>query len=85
MGSLLERGVRFAAYPNDHPPRHIHGYYEGVLVIVELLEDGQVGLADRVDAIRPTGAKRSAARKILQAAAARHQDLIALWGRAHEG
>jgi Domain of unknown function (DUF4160) len=79
----MERGIRFCAYPNDHQPRHVHGMYEDVVVIVSLLENA-VRLADRSDAIRPAGAKKSAVRKILNAAADRHEDLIALWEKAHE-
>lgn len=77
--------IRFSAYSNDHLPRHVHGYYEEVLVIVDLLDDGNVDLADRSDPIRPAGAKKSAIRKILRAAGDNYDALTALWEKAHEG
>jgi hypothetical protein len=44
-------GVRFKLYPEDHLPRHAHGLYAGIEVIVDLGADGTVTLADREDAI----------------------------------
>jgi hypothetical protein len=51
-------GVRFVAYSNDHPPRHVHGFAGGTEAIVDLRLDGTVALAERNDAIRPANAKR---------------------------
>jgi hypothetical protein len=53
MGSLRFKGVRFVAYPNDHPPRHIHGFTGETEVIINLQLDGYVSQADRQDAVRP--------------------------------
>lgn len=83
MGSLSFDGIRFVVYSNDHPPRHVHGFLAETQVIVDLLEDGNVALADRADAIRPGNAKRSDVRKILNAAAEHFDELAALWKGIH--
>jgi len=83
VGSLSFDGIRFVVYSNDHPPRHVHGFLAETQVIVDLLEDGNVALADRADAIRPGNAKRSDVRKILNAAAAHFDELAALWKGIH--
>ena len=50
MGSLRFDGVRFVAYPQDHEPVHVHGFYAEVEVIVELREAArEVALAGRPD------------------------------------
>jgi len=67
VGSKTFDGVRFAAYSNDHLPPHVHGYYAGVRVIIEL-KDGFVDLANRRDAVTPPGAKRSDVNYILRTA-----------------
>lgn len=85
MGSTKYAGIRFSAYPNDHPPRHVHGSYDGAVAIVELREGGEVALAARKDAIRPGNAKRTAVTKILATAAIHYDELIELWEKAHEG
>ena len=36
MGSLRFDGVLFVAYPQDHEPRHVHGFYAETEAIVEL-------------------------------------------------
>jgi len=81
--SLRSGGVRFVAYLNDHPPRHVHGFAGETQVIVDLRMDGTVGLADRDDAIRPANAKRSDVRKILHAAADHFEELVGLWEAIH--
>ncbi|GGA63567.1 hypothetical protein GCM10011507_13980 [Edaphobacter acidisoli] len=53
-------------------------------VIVDLLEDGNVALANRRDAIRPANAKRSDVKKILRSAAEHFDDLVALWEKTHD-
>ena len=83
MGSLTLGGVRFFVYTNDHPPRHVHGFSSNAEVIVDLLANGDVALADRWDAIRPANAKRSDVRKILKAAAEHFSQLAALWEGIH--
>lgn len=66
----MERGIRFCAYPNDHQARHVHGMYDGAVVISELLENA-VCLADRADGVLPAGAKKPAVTTILKAAVRR--------------
>jgi restriction endonuclease len=82
--SLKCGGVRFVAYLNDHPPRHVHGFASETQAIVDLRSDRTVALANRADAIRPANAKRSDVKKILQAAAANFDELVALWESIHE-
>jgi hypothetical protein len=80
--SLRFGGVRFVAYSNDHPPRHVHGFYGETEVIIDLRADGNIALADREDAVRPANAKRSDVRKILKTAAENFEELAALWETA---
>jgi hypothetical protein len=54
MASIRFNGVRFTAYTMDYEPRHVHGFYADVEVIVDLRPDGRVSLANRTDAIRPS-------------------------------
>jgi Domain of unknown function (DUF4160) len=84
MSSLRCGKVRFAVHPQDHSPRHVHGYCAETAVIVELREDGDVDLADRCDAIRPGNAKKSDVRSILDEAAEHFDELVALWEAMHE-
>ena len=84
MVSLRVSGVRFVAYSNDHPPRHVHGFAGDTEAIVELRFDGTVALARRDDAVRPANAKRSDVKKILRAAAGHFEELAALWEAIHE-
>ncbi len=86
MGSLDDGGVKFMAYPQDHEPRHVHGFIGGIggpEVIVELKAEGIVDLAVRVDAVQ--GANRGEVRKVLAAADRRFADLVALWDAMHDG
>ncbi len=83
MGSLRFDGIRFIVYSNDHPPRHVHGFLAETEAIVDLLKDGSIALALRPDAIRPSGAKRSDVKKILNSAAAHFDELIVLWESIH--
>jgi len=76
--SLRFAGVRFVAYSNDHPPRHVHGFTGETEAIVELQRT--VALARRGDAVRPANAKRSDVKKILRAAAEHFEELAALMG-----
>jgi hypothetical protein len=77
--SLRVDGVRFVAYSNDHPPRHVHGFSREAEAIVDLRMDGTVEIAKRNDAIRPGNAKRSEVKKILSAAALHFEELVELW------
>ncbi len=76
-------GVRFKIYPQDHEPRHVHGLYGGIEVIVDLLADGTVRLARRKDAVQPGNAKRSDVRKILNAAAEYFDAIVVAWREMH--
>jgi len=76
-------GVLFVAYPQDHEPRHIHGFYGEVEVIVDLLPDRMVSLADRPDSIRPSNAKRNSVRHVLNSAAENYDELVRLWVEMH--
>jgi len=80
--SLRFDGVRFVAYSNDHPPRHVHGFAGETEAIVDLRPNGTVALAKRDDAIRPANAKRSEVKKILSTAALHFEELVELWEEA---
>ena len=83
MGSVRLDGVRFTAYPMDHHPRHVHGFYGEVEVIVDLPQSKKALLASRTDAVKPSNGSRSDARHIL-AVAVRHFDkLVSLWEKHH--
>jgi len=83
VASIRFAGVLFVAYPQDHSPRHVHGFVDETEVIVDLRPDRTVALADRPDAIRPGNAKRSSVRRILNTAAVYFDELIALWEKMH--
>jgi len=83
MGSLRFEGVRLTAYTMDHEPRHVHGFYAEVEVIVDLRRDGNVSLADRTDAIRPRKGSKSDVRRVLAVAARHFDELAALWEKHH--
>ena len=83
MASIRFDGVRFVVYSNDHPPRHVHGFLGETEVIIDLRTDGNVGLAERGDAVRPANAKRSDVRRILRTAAQYFVFLTAFWEKVH--
>lgn len=84
MGSVRFDGVRFIAYPEDHEPIHVHGFYAETEAIVELREGARtVALASRSDAVRPGNAKRADVKRIVNVAAAHFDRLIELWRDAH--
>ncbi len=83
MPSRRFGAATFVVYPQDHRPRHVHGFLGETEVIVDLLAGGEVALADRVDAIRPGNAKKSDVRKILARAAEDFEELAELWGKVH--
>lgn len=83
VASVRFGSVLFVAYPQDHTPRHVHGFLEETEAIVDLCTDRTVQLADRPDAIRPGNAKRSSVRKILNCAADYFDELVALWEKMH--
>jgi len=83
VGSYQFDGVTFRVYPEDHDPPHVHGRYHGIVVILELSEDGRVRLADRDDALRPGDAKKNHLRRTLKVANQLYDDLMELWEEAH--
>ena len=83
MASIRFDGVRFVAYTMDHEPRHIHGIYAEVEVIVDLGSDGNVSLAKRTDAVRPSNGSKSDVRHVLETAAAHFDELVSLWEKHH--
>jgi hypothetical protein len=84
VGSVRFEGVRFVAYPQDHEPVHVHGFYAETEVIVDLREAArEVALAERNDAVRPGNASRSDVKHILQVAANHFDVLMELWKDAH--
>jgi hypothetical protein len=83
VASLRFDKVWFIAYPQDHEPRHVHGFAGETEVIVDLRIDGDIALADRPDCLRPANAKRSDVRAILKAAAEHFDELVLLWERMH--
>lgn len=84
MASVRLSGVLFVAYPQDHVPRHVHGFFEEAEVIVDLRSGNTVALAERADAIRPGNAKRNSVRRVLQIAAEHFDELVELWEKMHE-
>lgn len=67
----------------DHEPRHVHGFYAGVEVIIDLRADGKVTLAYRTDAIRPSNGSKSDVRHVLKVAAWHFEELAFLWEKHH--
>jgi len=84
LASVRLSGVLFVAYPQDHVPRHVHGFAEEAEVIMDLRNDRRVALAHRPDAIRPGNAKRSSVRRVLRVAAEHFDELVRLWEKMHE-
>ena len=83
MGSKTYEGVRFSVYPKDHEPPHIHGTTAGVVVIMDLLPNGKIKLAERWDAVTPSNAPRNIQSKIRRVATRNVEELILLWERTH--
>jgi hypothetical protein len=57
--------------------------YAEVEVIVDLRRDGNVALANRTDAVRPSNGSKSDVRYVLTVAAAHFDELVALWEKHH--
>jgi hypothetical protein len=83
VSSVRIGGIIFQIFPVDHEPRHVHALYAGIALIVDLLDDRTVALANRPDRISPGNAKRSDVKKILRVAAAHFDELVAAWERMH--
>lgn len=75
--------VTFRACPQDHEPRHVHGSVGKTRVIVNLLKNGTVDLAERGDSVRPGNAKKSDVKKVLKSAAENFTELVKLWDKMH--
>ncbi len=75
--------VRFRVYPQDHLPRHVHGFIGSGEVIVDLRVDGSVALAERRDAV--CHVTHAEVRKVLAAAASAFDQLAAEWETMHNG
>ncbi len=82
MGTVRQGEVRFRIHPQDHEPRHAHGLIGSGRVIVDLRADGSVALAKRKDAVR--NATESEVRKVLNAAAAAFDLIIAEWEKMQD-
>jgi hypothetical protein len=67
----------------DHGPRHVHGFYADVEVIVDLRPDGKVSLANSTDAIRASNGSKSDVRHVLLVAARHFDELAFLWEKHH--
>jgi hypothetical protein len=63
----------------------VHGFLAETQVIVDLLSNGNVAVANRKDVVRPSDAKRSDVRKILTDAALNFEVLATLWEGIHGG
>ncbi|MGA7832330.1 MAG: DUF4160 domain-containing protein [Terracidiphilus sp.] len=83
MGSLRFDGVRFTVYTMDHAPRHVHGFYAELEVIVDLRLDGAVSLARRKYAVRSGNGSVADIRHVLTVAAKHFEKLAALWEKHH--
>jgi hypothetical protein len=83
VGSRTFDGVRFAAWSHDHDPPHIHGYYAGVEVILDLVaEKEEIVLADRRKRVIPSNAKKSDINRIVRAANDHADAIFKLWEEA---
>jgi len=83
VGSKTFDGVRFLAWTDDHLPPHIHGFYAGVAVVLELdFEKRDIRLARRRDRIRPADAKKADVNHIRRAALKYRYELFKLWEEA---
>jgi hypothetical protein len=83
VASLRFGNVWFIAYPQDHAPRHVHGFTGETEAIIDLRINGDVTLAVRRDCIRPGKAKRSDVQRILRSAAEHFEELVSLWEKMH--
>ena len=83
VSSLRCGRVLFRIYPQDHEPRHVHGFIGNTEVIVDLGMDGAVRLAVRSDGVRQGDAKRSDVHAVLDTAAENCDELVLLWEKMH--
>ena len=83
MGSLRVDGAKFRCYSHDHLPPHVHAFYAGHQVMIELLADGTVRVAKRTDAVS-RGTSASDVRYLLDLAHIYSAELNALWRSIHD-
>lgn len=62
---------------------HVHGSYAEMVVIVDLLPDSRVRVANRKDAIRPANGSKADARQVLAVAAEHYSELVTRWEKHH--
>jgi len=67
-------GFAFGIYLNDHPPAHVHVYYSGGSVVVELE-------SERFRDVR--GMSKADVNAAVRLARAHHAELIAKWKLLH--
>ncbi len=80
VGSKTYDGVRFSAWVDDHDPPHVHGFYAGIAVILELdFRQRSIRLANRGDRVKPRNAKRADVNHVLHSARKYRHDLFDLW------
>lgn len=81
MGTIRVGEVRLSVYSNDHEPRHAHAEIGSGEVIIDLLDGGNVALANRKNARR--NVTDSEVRKALDAANRAYAQLVQLWEKTH--
>ncbi len=83
MGTKKFNGIWFFCYSHDHLPPHVHGEANGVAIILELLANGTVVIANRRDAVTPFNAPKNQVRRIRRTAVKQYDALLALWEGTH--
>jgi Domain of unknown function (DUF4160) len=84
VGTKTYDGVWFVAYTDDHPPPHVHGFYSGIEVILDLIDaeeetDREIHLSDRKKAIKPRNAKQAHVNHVIRVAEEHSDELFILW------
>jgi uncharacterized membrane protein YecN with MAPEG domain len=80
VGSKTFDGVRFSAWVDDHDPPHVHGFYAGIAVVLDIdLKAKAVRLSRRKNNVSPANAKRSEIQRVRRAAERNVDELVQLW------
>jgi len=83
VGSKTFDGVRFSAWVDDHDPPHVHGFYAGIEVVLEVdFEKRDIRLARRRKRVKPPNAKKSDIEYVRRAAQKYRHELFDLWESA---
>jgi hypothetical protein len=83
VGSKTYDGVRFSAWVDDHVPPHVHGFYAGIEVILEIdFEMRDIRLARRQKRVKPRNAKKADVNYVRRAALKYRHELFDLWEKA---